>query len=691
MISRFVSVAICFVLVSSIGAFGAETVFYVSPLGDDAASGTTLQTPFKTITRARDAVRAVKQTGPLNQPVIVYLREGRYELSAPLVFESQDSGAPDCPVTYMAYRHETPVITGGRSITGWTQGEDGLWEVDLPEVRSGQWTFTQLYVNGRLRSRPRLPKEGYYKIANFSQKDKSPWAARSDNFTFRAGDIKASWLTPEDIDVVVPRFWVSSRQHIKSVDEATNHVTFTASTGYRYSDDFTRQGARYYVENVFEALDFPGQWYLDRKAGRLLYKPMPGEDMRAADVVAPYAPKFIELKGDSMQREFVEYIHFKGLTFVHNNWQLPKGNVGDGQSAPQVEGAVMMEGAQYCQFDRCVFRNLSSYCFQIDKGCSHNRITHSEMGHLGGGGVRMGGGSAEDHPLLLTGNNTISDNTIHHIGQIHHAATGVWIQHSGGNVIAHNAIHHTYYSAIAVGWVWGYLPSVSTHNVFEYNHIHDVGQEVLSDMGGIYMLGVAPGTVVRNNLIHDIQSHGYGGWGIYTDEGSTHVLIENNIVYNTKCAGFDQHYGKENMLRNNIFALGHEEQINRSRMEEHISFTMTRNIIYWQEDIPALSGQWQDKTFQHRPGKPWFDSVSSSTTEIFDYNLYYNPNKTLEDVQFGPWTFAQWQARKQDLHSEYADPLFVNPEQYDFRLKPESPAFALGFRPIDMSTVGPRD
>ncbi len=458
-----------------------------------------------------------------------------------------------------------------------------------------------------------------------------------------------------------------------------------------FSDDFTKQGARYYIENVFEALDVPGQWYLHRKTGRIVYKPMPGEDMATARVVAPHIPRFIVLKGDPMTRQYVEHIHFKGLTFVHNNWQLPKGNVGDGQFAPQVEGAVMMEGAQYCEFDRCVFRDLSSYCFQIDKGCSFNKITHTDMGHLGGGGVRMGGGSSEDHPLLLTGHNVISDNRIHHIGRIHHAATGVWIQHSGGNQIRHNAIHHTYYSAIAVGWVWGYRPSISTHNLFEYNHIHDVGQEVLSDMGGIYMLGVAPGTVVRNNLIHDIKSHGYGGWGVYTDEGSTHVLIENNIVYNTKCASFDQHYGKENILRNNIFALGHEEQINRSRMEEHISFSMTRNIIYWQEDIAVLTGQWKDKTYEHRPGKPWFDPVSSSTTELFDYNLYYNPNKKLEDVKFGPWTFEQWQAREQDVHSEYADPRFVNPEQYDFRLKPESPAFVLGFRPIDMSTVGPRD
>jgi len=197
-------------------------------------------------------------------------------------------------------------------------------------------------------------------------------------------------------------------------------------------------------------------------------------------------------------------------------------------------------------------------------------------------------------------------------------------------------------------------------------------------MGGVYTLGPSEGTEISNNVIHDVDCHSYGGWGLYTDEGSTGILMENNLVYNTKTGAFHQHYGKENTLRNNIFALGHEEQINRSRMEEHISFIMTGNIIYWEEDIAVLSGQWQDKTFQHRPGKPWLDPESSSLTEIFDYNLYFNPNKTLQDVKFGSWTFEQWQARNQDLHSRYADPLFVNPAQCDFRLKPGSPAFALG-------------
>ena len=492
------------------------------------------------------------------------------------------------------------------------------------------------------------------------------------------------------MEVVSLRFWVSSRQHIASVDKKTKKVDFIETTNYRYSDDFTEKGARYFVENVFEALDKPGEWYLDRPTGTLYYMPKPGEDMNTAVVIAPYSPYLVRFEGDPMSNR-VSFVNFKGITFTHNNWQLPKGNPGDGQSAPAVDGAVYMKGTTHCSFADCRLEQLSSYAVQIEDGCRDNTFSGNEIAHLGGGGFRINGGDANSHPDMRTGWNTIADNHIHHIGERYHAATGVFIQHSGGNVITHNEIDHTYYSSITVGWVWGYRPSVSTHNEISYNHIHDIGQGVLSDMGGIYMLGVAPGTVVRNNLIHDLESWGYGGWGIYTDEGSTHVLVENNIVYNTKCPGFFQHYGKENIVRNNIFAFGKEAQIGRGRVEEHISFFMERNIYYWKDESAVLSGNWENKVYMHRPGKPSDNAIADSLTYKFDYNLYFNPEKTVSNVMFGKLTFDQWQKNGQDKNSLYADPGFVNPEKGDFTIGKNSPALKVGFIPIDMSAVGPRD
>jgi hypothetical protein len=209
-------------------------------------------------------------------------------------------------------------------------------------------------------------------------------------------------------------------------------------------------------------------------------------------------------------------------------------------------------------------------------------------------------------------------------------------------------------------------------------------------MGGIYTLGVSPGTVIRNNHIHDVDANHYGGWGIYHDEGSTHLLVENNVVHHTKFAPFNIHFAKEVTVRNNIFALGKLEQASRGRAEPHKSVFFENNIVYWREG-ELLSKNWKDVPYTfHAHPKDKSGTQSLTDTFEFDWNLYFNPTKTRDEVTWAGGTWAEWQKRGKDRHSQYADPLFVNPEQGDFTLRSESPALALGFQPIDLSQVGPR-
>jgi len=192
--------------------------------------------------------------------------------------------------------------------------------------------------------------------------------------------------------------------------------------------------------------------------------------------------------------------------------------------------------------------------------------------------------------------------------------------------------------------------------------------------------------VIYNNLIHDIDANKYGGWGIYNDEGSTGILVEKNIVYNTKFAGYDMHYGKEITVRNNIFALGRLEQLSRTRGENHPSLYFENNIVFWKEGT-LFSGDWNDRDYKYytNPSRP--EGVDMKHNFESNWNIFYNPNLKVENVKFGNGSFEDWQKRGHDRNSIYADPMFVDPDHFDFRLKPESPALQRGFEPINLDGV----
>jgi hypothetical protein len=668
----------------------AEIALYVSPRGDDGAAGT-LRRPFATLRRARDEIRARKRRGGVDRPVTVYLRGGRYLLTEPLVLTPEDGGTAEAPITYAAYRDERPVLSGGRVITGWKRGSDGRWTAELPEVRAGEWHFRQIWVNGEPRTRARTPDEGFFRVAQvLCGGPSSDYHVGCDRFRYAPGDLDPRWTDVDDAEVIVYHFWTDSHMRVQRVVPDSNLVVFRDKAGKRFTDDFTEAGARYVVENVPEALDRPGEWYLSRKTGLLTYLPLPGEEPGRVEVVAPVIPELLRLEGDPAQLRFVEHLTFRGLTFEHTGWELPPGDVNDHQGSSSVPAAITLIGARDCTFDHDRIADLGTYAIELRSGSQRNRFTHNEIAHLAAGGFRVNGGTEKDPPPMRTGNNVIADNRLHDFGEVYPSAVGVLLMNTNGNRVAHNEIHHGYYTGVSVGWQWGYQRSVSRDNVIEYNHIHHIGQGLLSDMGAVYTLGVSPGTVIRNNLIHDVDANQYGGWGIYNDEGSTHILIENNVVYDTKFAGYDIHYAREIMVRNNVFALGRIDQLNRTSVEPHRSVYFENNIVYWTTG-KLLDGHWEDRPYTFYFGANATGNRKVESTFDMDWNLYFNPSLPADSIRFGGNTFAQWRARGKDVHSLYADPLFVDPAHRDFRLRAGSPAFRLGFQPIDMSTVGVRE
>jgi parallel beta-helix repeat protein len=318
---------------------------------------------------------------------------------------------------------------------------------------------------------------------------------------------------------------------------------------------------------------------------------------------------------------------------------------------------------------------LGNYALELGRGCRQNRVAGCEIFDLGAGGIKIGETAIRNADAEIARENQVSDCHIHHGGRIFHSAIGVWIGQSPGNRIVHSHIHDFYYTGISIGWTWGYGRALATNNLVEFNHIHHIGVQsdgdgpILSDMGGIYTLGLHTGTVIRNNLWHDFAGFRYGGWGIYFDEGTTGILAENNVVYRSTHGGFHQHYGKENIVRNNIFAYARDHQIQRSRVEPHRSFTFERNIVLWRQGA-TLGGNFSDANFG------------------MNRNLYWREGGG--DILFAKLPFDAWQKNGKDMDSRIADPKFVDPQKDNFTLQPDSPAFELGFKAIDLQGVGVR-
>ena len=644
-----------------------EFTFYVSPSGKDVWSGRLSRPtssgqdgPFASVSAAIEAARAAHRSAGADTEVKILLRGGTYELAAPLVLTPEDSG-----LTLAAYRREKPLLSGGRQITGWrpVTGKTGWWQAEVPAVRQGQWYFRSLFVNGRRAQRARTPNAGFFRIQGASPQ------GHPAQFHFQPGDLKKAWAAAGDVEVIALLAWADFRLFLRDVDEAHHVATLSADArpSNRESD------ARYFIENTPDALDAPGEWYLDRQSGVVTYIARPEEDLAKAEVIAPRLEDLLEFRGDFAGKKPVQHVVLRGLAFSYTDWTMPADGYADTQAAVAIRGDVRGEGATDCAIEGCTFTKLAGYAVELGRGCQRDKIVGCQMSDLGAGGVRIGEPGQRADPFEQNHSHAVTDNHIHHVGVVYPPAVGVFILQSGTNVVAHNEIDHLFYTAVSVGWNWGYQETPCRENVIEFNHLHDIGQGMLSDMGAVYSLGIQKGTVIRNNLIHDVESFTYGGWGLYTDEGSSDIVLENNVVYRCKSAGFHQHYGRENVVRNNIFAFNREHQLMRTRDEEHLSFFFTNNIVYFNSG-DLLGSSWKNDRY------------------VIDNNVYWDarPGFRPEDLRFSGSTLAQWRLRGHDLHALIADPLFVAPEKFDFRLKRGSPAPKLGFQPIDLQTVGVR-
>jgi hypothetical protein len=429
----------------------------------------------------------------------------------------------------------------------------------------------------------------------------------------------------------------------------------------------------------------------------LTYLPYDHEKIEESTVVLPNLTEAVVMNGSSL-------VTLEGLTFNGFD-RVDEGGFGRGnapvlmassaQSACMVGGAIEITESQHITIKDCKVLNVEKHGICVNSGCQHIKILGNEIAHSGAGAIKVNGVKSPVNDQLKysaelpTRFVTITDNHLHDIGKVFLSASVVLIMNASHCVVSHNEIHDGFYTGISLGWMWGYADTVNANHTVEYNHIYDLGKHTLADFGGIYTLGNQTGTVLRGNVIHDLERSSYGGWGIYPDEGTTNMLIEDNLVYRTDGCGFHQHYGKENMVRNNILAYGHDGAAGLGRAEPHNSIYFYNNI-YITDNMPFYTGGYSGdiRKPNYRSDLNLFWNEGGPQPEQFSANAGRNRAGIYEVRE--SLTFDEWQALGQDRHSVYANPGFADIKNGDYSGADQAILDLIGFKLPDWSKAGIR-
>ncbi|MFA6239898.1 MAG: right-handed parallel beta-helix repeat-containing protein [Candidatus Hydrogenedentales bacterium] len=661
------------VLVGVCGAWGAE--FHVSPLGNDSNGGTA-DAPFATLSRARDAIRALKQGGTLPEGgVTVWLHAGEYRLTESVALAAEDSGEPERPVVYRAIQGEAVRITGGAAIPAEAFGsvtDAAMQERMDPSARTttlcadlkalGVTTLgempdsfveppvvPELFFDDARMTLARWPNEDWAHVARVVESGPAPWRnVESDKpgiFEYE-GDRPARWKNAPG--VWLQGYWCFdwSSETIKTASIDTDKRQITLGKNHVYGIGGGNPAPRRFCAlNLLEELDQPGEYYIDRENARLYFwPPKPVAESRV--VLSTLTTPMITMKD-------VSHVTLQGITLETS-----------------CQRGIEVSGGRENRIAACTLKNLGFDGISVDGGEKH-QIVACDLFDLGTAGVSLSGGDRKTltpcgHEALNNHIYQVSRRRRTHAFPVHMAGVGVRI--------AHNLIHDTPHQAIGMG---------GNEHVIELNEIYNSGLE--SDDCGAFYMGRNPserGNVIRHNYWHDTGSAmNHGSCAVYFDDGTGGQKVIGNVFYRAAGGSFGAvfiHGGHDNVVENNVFveckrAVGHAPWDDKywnewlagdlwhARLLEEVDITKPP----YSERYPELQG------LMEQGSKMRINRVSR--------NLIYR----CDDVATGNWGLSNnWVTQE--------DPGFVDAASKNFQLRDGAPVFERikGFEKIPFDTIG---
>lgn len=556
---------------------------WVAPDGVSGAAGTG-EAPVASLAEALRKVRELRRTRSpdVRAGAEILLKGGTYRLQDTVVLRPEDSGTEDSPTIVRSAEGEIPTLSGGLRLTEWKRAETlpermpaeargRVWVADVPWFRGRPLEFRQLWINDRKAVRARRPDgDDMYRLVAWNkaaEEAEIPSAALA-----RVSDVR-------EVELVIHQMWEIAVLRLRTVagDGGSAWVTFQDPEGPIQFEhpwpppivDAARpeKNSAFFVANAPEFLTEPGEWWLDRREGRVYYWPRAGEDLNTAEVVAPALETVLEIAGSEDLP--VRDVAFQGIRFAHATWLRPShlGHVPHQATMYMTEAyrlrppgtpdwrsldnqawvgrppaIVVARGATRVAWRDCQFVHGAMAGLDLERAVTDATVSGNVFRDLGGNGLQAGfygDDAGEVHlpydprdPRSVVARVEIVDNVIDDAANEDWGGVGLSVGFAREVTISHNDIVSTSYSGISVGWGWTRTPNAMARNVVEANRIRRFGTRN-ADTGGIYMLGAQPGSRVERNAIdsphfwpwvHDPNHWGY----IYLDEGSSYTLVRDN-------------------------------------------------------------------------------------------------------------------------------------------------------------------